>query len=62
MADLKLISIPNIEANLFLRKHCDNKLNHLIKHLKVDQKDGSLILIVPQSIKSPSLSKMVNPE
>ncbi len=44
---IKLIKIPNIEADIFLKKHCSNKLRKLINHLKVDENDGSLLLIVP---------------
>lgn len=33
---VKLISIPNGEANLFLRKYCSNRLENLVKCLKVD--------------------------
>lgn len=34
--EIKLIQVPKFEANLFVRKHCQNQLTGLIKHLKVD--------------------------
>lgn len=58
---MRLISIPYLEANSFLKKYCENKLKNFINYIKVDEKDNSLLLIVPHKSRSPS-RLLMNPE
>ena len=65
-----------IEANIFITRHCQNKIENILNFLKVDENDG-LMIIVPKNVSSnkkinnnnnknnrialPSPTKLINP-
>lgn len=69
--------MPITEANIFIARHCQNKIENMLNFLKVDQNDGSLLIVVPKNVSSnkkinnhmnenknalPSPTKLINPQ